>query len=53
MNELSPQAPKAVLICGLGQLGQHCAIQLKELGIPSSVCRVTLRSIPVYWLEFR
>src|SRR6516162_9112379 len=24
----------AVLICGLGRLGEHCAVLLKELGIP-------------------
>src|SRR5262249_19024201 len=26
--------PKPILICGLGRLGQHCALVLKELGIP-------------------
>jgi S-adenosylhomocysteine hydrolase len=25
---------QAVLICGLGRLGQHCAFLLKELGVP-------------------
>jgi Trk K+ transport system NAD-binding subunit len=28
----SPAQP--ILICGLGRLGQHCAVLLKELGIP-------------------
>jgi hypothetical protein len=31
----SPTSPlQPVLICGLGRLGQHCAVLLKELGIP-------------------
>lgn len=30
--DVSP--PQPVLICGLGRLGQHCAVLLKELGIP-------------------
>lgn len=34
MNETQDASPKAVLICGLGLLGQHCAVVLKELGIP-------------------
>jgi Trk K+ transport system NAD-binding subunit len=31
---LQESSPKAVLICGLGRLGQNCAVLLKELGIP-------------------
>ena len=34
MNQSQDASPKAVLICGLGLLGQHCAVVLKELGIP-------------------
>jgi hypothetical protein len=34
LNESQDASPKAVLICGLGLLGQHCAVVLKELGIP-------------------
>lgn len=34
MTETQDASPKAVLICGLGLLGQHCALVLKELGIP-------------------
>jgi Trk K+ transport system NAD-binding subunit len=34
LNESEEQSPKAVLVCGLGRLGQHCAVLLKELGIP-------------------
>jgi Trk K+ transport system NAD-binding subunit len=34
LSEFQDSSPKAVLICGLGRLGQHCAVLLKELGIP-------------------
>lgn len=34
MNEFQNSSPKPVLVCGLGRLGQHCAVLLKELGIP-------------------
>jgi Trk K+ transport system NAD-binding subunit len=34
MNESEPTAGNAVLVCGMGRLGQHCAAVLKELGIP-------------------
>lgn len=34
MNPPRDPSPKAILICGLGRLGQHCAVLLKELGIP-------------------
>src|SRR6266545_1117168 len=34
LNEFQDPSPKAVLICGLGRLGQHCAVLLRELGIP-------------------
>ncbi len=33
MNEPQTSSGEAVLICGLGRLGQNCAILLKELGI--------------------
>jgi Trk K+ transport system NAD-binding subunit len=35
LNEFQDPSPKAVLICGLGRLGQHCAVLLKDLGIPA------------------
>ena len=31
---MDDNSPKAILVCGLGRLGQNCAVQLKELGIP-------------------
>jgi Trk K+ transport system NAD-binding subunit len=34
VGEQQDPSPKAVLICGLGRLGQHCAALLKELGVP-------------------
>src|SRR5262249_46832655 len=34
LSEFQDASPRAVLICGLGMLGQHCAVLLKELGIP-------------------
>ena len=34
VDESRTSAPEAVLICGMGRLGQHCAVLLKELGIP-------------------
>lgn len=34
LKESQDASPKAVLICGLGLLGQHCALVLRELGIP-------------------
>lgn len=33
-DESPTYAGRPVLICGLGRLGQHCAVLLKELGIP-------------------
>ena len=34
MSESGTSPGEAVLICGMGRLGQHCAVLLKELGIP-------------------
>jgi Trk K+ transport system NAD-binding subunit len=34
LEESRDASPKAVLVCGLGLLGQHCAVVLKELGVP-------------------
>jgi Trk K+ transport system NAD-binding subunit len=34
LDEFQDPSRKAILICGLGRLGQHCALLLKELGIP-------------------
>jgi len=34
MNESLTSSGDPVLICGMGRLGQHCAVLLKELGIP-------------------
>jgi Trk K+ transport system NAD-binding subunit len=34
LNESQTASGQTVLICGLGRLGQHCAVLLKELGVP-------------------
>ncbi len=34
LDESRTALGRAVLICGLGRLGQHCAFLLKELGVP-------------------
>jgi Trk K+ transport system NAD-binding subunit len=34
LNQPQDSSPDAVLVCGLGRLGQHCALLLKELKVP-------------------
>jgi phosphoglycerate dehydrogenase-like enzyme len=44
--QMSSTDPTDFLVCGLGSLGQHCVVALKEFGVPVRAIDLTNKE---YW----